>query len=394
MKLKQLPDDFYVEEITDAAPAESGPFALYRLEKRGWSTPDALVPLRRRWRVEPRRIAYGGLKDRHAWTIQYLTILHGPRRDFHHHDIAVTYLGWIKEPYTSQSIRCNRFRLTVRDLTADAVERAESEWKRIAVEGLPNYFDDQRFGSVAGEGEEFIGRLLVRGRFEEALRLALTAPYEFDRGPQRKEKKLLRDRWGDWKGLAAALRPGHARRLVDYLRVHPGDFRGAVAGLRPELRGLYLSAYQSHLWNRMLARWLTMRLRPEQLRPVALRMGEAPFPVGLDAEQQAELAALHLPLPSSRLKLEPGDPCAELVQSVLAEEQLELHDMQVRGVREMFFSKGERAALCTPTQLTYKADADELHPKRSKLTLAFDLPRGCYATLLVKAAAIDSAGVL
>ena len=257
---------------------------------------------------------------------------------------------------------------------------------RIAVDGLPNYFDDQRFGSVAGEGEEFIGRLLVRGRFEEALRLALTAPYEFDRAPQRKEKKLLRERWGDWKGLAASLRPGHARRLVDALRFHPGDFRGAVAGLRPELHGLYLSAYQSHLWNRMLARWLTQRLRPEQLRPVALRMGEVPFPIGLEAQQQTDLAALHLPLPSSRLKLEAGDPYTELVRSILAEEQLELHDMQVRGVREMFFSKGERAALCVPGQLTHEAATDELHPRRNKLTLAFDMPRGCYATLVVKAA--------
>jgi len=133
------------------------------------------------------------------------------------------------------------------------------------------------------------------------------------------------------------------------------------------------------------------RLRPEQLQPVALRMGEAPFPIDLDADQQAELAALHLPLPSSRLKLEPGDPRAELVQFVLAEEKLELHDMQVRGVREMFFSKGERAALCMPGQLTHESAADELHPKRSKLTLSFDMPRGCYATLVVKAATAQEA---
>jgi len=385
MKLKQLPDDFYVEEMTEVAPSDRGPFALYRLEKRGWSTPDALAALRRRWRVEPRRISYGGLKDRHAWTVQYLTILHGPRRNLHHHDITVTHLGWTEAPYTSHAIRCNRFRLTLRDLTAEAVTRAAPALERAAVEGVPNYFDDQRFGSVAGEGEEFIARLLVRGRFEDALRLALTAPYEFDRGPLKKEKALLRERWGDWAALKDQLPRGHARSLIDYLRVHPDDFRGAVARLRPELRGLYLSAYQSHLWNRMLARWLTEHLRPEQLRPVALRLGEVPFPVGLDAAQQAELAALQLPLPSARLKLDAGDPRSELVRGVLAEEGLELHDMQVRGVREIFFSKGERATLCLPAHLTFESMVDELHPKKSKLILSFELPRGCYATLLVKA---------
>ncbi len=213
------------------------------------------------------------------------------------------------------------------------------------MEGVPNYYDDQRFGSVAGEGQEFIARLLVRGRFEDALRLALTAPYEYDRGPQKQEKALLRERWGDWPALKEQLPRGHARSLVDYLRVHPGDFRGAVARLRPELRGLYLSAYQSHLWNRMLALWLTRRLRPEQLRTVVLRTGEVPFPTGLDAEQRAELTALRLPLPSARLKPEPGDPRTEVVQAVLSEEGLQLHDLQIRGVQEMFFSKGDRAAM-------------------------------------------------
>src|SRR5581483_763707 len=161
-------------------------------------------------------------------------------------------------------------------------------------EGVPNYFDDQRFGSVAGGGGEFIARLLVKGRFEEALRLALTAPYEYDRAAQKEEKRLVTEHWGDWQLLKDALPRSHARSLVDYLRVHPGDFRGAVARLRPELRGLYLSAYQSHLWNRMLALWLRMRLRPEQLCPVELRLGVVPFHQNVDAQQLHELNTLKL----------------------------------------------------------------------------------------------------
>jgi tRNA pseudouridine13 synthase len=386
MKVKQRPDDFHVEEITDIAPGDRGAFALYRMEKRGWSTPDALAALRRRWRVEPRRLSYGGLKDRHAWTVQYLTIFHGPRRGLHHHDVTVTYVGQTAAPYTSQSIRANRFRLTLRDLTPEAAARAAHRLAVVAADGVPNYFDDQRFGSVAGEGGEFIARLLVRGQFEDALKLALTGFNEHDRAEAKREKALLRERWGDWAGLKEALPRGHARSLVDYLRVHSGDFRGAAARLRPELRGLYLSAYQSHLWNRMLARWLRDRLRPEQLRPVTLRLGEAPFHAGLDESQRKELAELQLPLPSARLKLDPGDPRAEAVLAVLAEEGLELRDMQVRGVRELFFSRGERPALCVPAGLTHEAGPDELNPGRVQMTLAFEMPRGSYATLVVKAA--------
>src|SRR5690348_17305265 len=114
MILKQHPDDFFVEEITDVAPGEQGPFALYRLEKKGWTTPDALQAVRRRWKVDHRRMSYAGLKDRHAHTIQYLTIYRGPERKLTHQAVGVTYLGHTDRPFTSQNIVANRFRLVLR----------------------------------------------------------------------------------------------------------------------------------------------------------------------------------------------------------------------------------------------------------------------------------------
>ncbi len=136
----------------------------------------------------------------------------------------------------------------------------------------------------------------------------------------------------------------------------------------------------------MLAHWLHGHLRPEQLHSVTLRLGNVPFPQHLDAEQQRELASLHLPLPSARLKCDDADPRVELVRAVLAEEGLELRQMQIKGIREMFFSRGERAALCMPGPLAHEFTADERHTGRDRLTLGFELPRGCYATLIVKAA--------
>src|SRR5262249_62098545 len=116
MKLKQQPEDFQVEEISRVVPGDQGPFALYRLEKRGWSTPDALAAIRRRWNVEPRRLSYGGFKDRHAQTVQYLSIFHGPRRNLTHQGIHMRFLGQVLSPYESADVVCNRFRLVLRDL--------------------------------------------------------------------------------------------------------------------------------------------------------------------------------------------------------------------------------------------------------------------------------------
>jgi tRNA pseudouridine13 synthase len=383
MKLKQHPDDFQVEERSEVTTTGQGPFALYRLEKRGWSTPDALAAVRRRWKIELRRLSYGGLKDRHAHTVQYLTIFHGPRRGLHHHGVTVEYLGQVVAPYTARDIRANAFRLTVRDLSRAALTHAQQALEEVRADGVPNYFDDQRFGSV-GQGGEYIGRLLVQGRFEDALRQALVAPYEHDRAAQKQEKAILRRLWGDWSACKAQLPRGHARSLVDYLVTHPSDFRGAVARLRPELRGLYLSAYQSALWNRILSHVLRQCCRPEQLVYVRTPRDEVIMMRGLDESQRRELGSLLLPLPSARLKLAPTDPWATIIHGVLAEDGLELGQLRVKGIRELFFSKGERQALVIPDGLQCEADADEDHPGKQRLTLSFELPRGSYATLIVK----------
>jgi tRNA pseudouridine13 synthase len=383
MKLKQQPEDFEVEELTDVVPSSVGPFALYRLEKRSWATLDALQAVRRRWKIEPRRVSYGGLKDRHARTVQYLTIFHGPQRRLKHHDVTLHYLGRVPKPYTSKDIRANRFRITLRCLTPGETPLAVQALDEVRADGVPNYFDDQRFGSVAKE-ERFVARSLILGHYEEALRLALAEPYRYDRGPQKREKAILRDHWRDWTVCKALLSRGHARSIVDYLVSHPENFRGAVARMRPELLSLYLSAYQSHIWNRILARAVAQLCRPEQLVLIELRLGKVPMHRLLDDGQRDRLAQLQLPLPSARVKLGPSDSRTPLVEAVLAEESMRLNDFKIKAFREPFFAKGERPARCMPTGLAYEASADEGNTGKQKLTLAFELPRGSYATLIVK----------
>jgi tRNA pseudouridine13 synthase len=225
---------------------------------------------------------------------------------------------------------------------------------------------------------------MVLGRYEEALRQALAGHYEHDRAAQKQEKATLQAHWGDWPRCKELLPRGHARSLVDYLVSHPADFRGALARLRPDLRGLYLSAYQSHLWNRMLAWCIRDRALPEQLISVTLRLGEVPMVRNLGEEQRNQLAGLILPLPSARIALDPADPRLRPLEFVLCEEGIEREQLKLKGFREMFFSKGERAAWCWAANLHSETKADDKHPGREKLALGFELPRGSYATMLVK----------
>lgn len=383
MKVKQQPGDFRVEELTDVSPGTTGDFAYYRLDKVGWTTPDALQVVRGRWGLDGRRVSFGGLKDRHAETTQYFTVFRGPSRNLSQQGIAVTHLGQVSEPYTSWHITANRFAITIRHLTVPVEAAALVAVREVIETELPNYFDDQRFGSV-GRDRGFVGLEMVRGRFEEALKLALTAPYEHDRAPQKREKEALRRHWGGWPACRAALPRGHARFLVEYLIAHPTDFRGAVARLRPELGGLYLAAYQSYLWNRMLDWWLRDTVPAGALGEVTLQLGEFAVPLHTTAEVRERWQGLMLPLPSARQKPDPGAEWYRVAEAVLAEEGLTLATLKVPGLNKPFFSKGERAACVRPAGVRTEAGDDELNHGRRKLLLAFELPRGSYATMFVK----------
>src|SRR5262249_10952360 len=154
--------------------------------------------------------------------IQFLTIRHGLRRDLAHHHVKLCYLGQVEHPYHARDITANRFEITLRALDEGEVAPATRVLDEIRSYGIPNYFDDQRFGSVS-RANEFVARCLIRGEYEQALRLALATPYEHDPSPQKREKEILLAGWGDWVSCKAVLPRGHARSLVDYLVHHPSD---------------------------------------------------------------------------------------------------------------------------------------------------------------------------
>lgn len=386
MKLRRLPEDFQVEELTAVEP-NGGPFALYRLTKTSIGTPEAISAIGAKWNVHRKRISYGGLKDRHAVTVQYLTIHNGPRRSLNQKSLSLEYLGQTRAAFTSTEMHGNRFRLALRDMSAGEIQHAAAAVESVRLTGLPNYFDDQRFGSLGLSGE-WIAREWCLGNWERALWLALADPHEHDPAADKQQKQLLRDMWGRWPECQQALDRSSRRSIVTYMsdKVKSGrdpDYRGALARISVDLRGLYLSAWQSALWNRLLTRFLQVRCESAVLDPFVLLSGPGVFPRQLPDAVREALRHTELPLPCARID-RPEGLIGDLLDAVLADEKIELRQIRVKYPRDSFFSKGLRKAVVAPEGLQCEVAEDELSPGRQKLTLSFSLPRGSYATILVK----------
>lgn len=381
MKLKCQPDDFRVEEVT-SFDCPGGEFAVYSLKKRSIGTPEAIDLVSSRWNLHRSRISYGGMKDRHAVTTQTFTVLQGPQRGMKQDNIEVAYLGQASRPFKPADIDANRFAIIMRDMSEPAVERSEAALKEAQRHGLPNYFDDQRFGSI-GETGEFIALPWCQGNFERALWLAIAEGNSHDRPEDKVRKKVLRDLWGQWPVIATKLKGSPIDRVLRVLVERPTDFRFAFGGLRSDLRALYLDAFQSCIWNRMLSLLIRQRWASTHVMEMKFDHDRLSFHRTLAAGEREAIEAMMLPLPSARAQWADESQRA-LARQVLEPMGLPLEQMKTKPPRDAFFSRGDRKAFVFPEKVEADHGDDELYQGRKRVTLRFDLPRGCYATILIK----------
>jgi len=389
LAIRCRPEDFQVDESIGLQPQE-GPFALYRLTKWGVGTPEALAAICRKWKLHERRVAWAGLKDRHALTTQYLTIQSGPRRNLAQSHFRLEYLGQVPRAICPEDIVANRFRIVVRRLSKVHASRFATRLDELAAWGWPNYFDEQRFGSC-GFSECFVAEKWCVGDYEQALWLALTDPYRHDSPAERREKQWLRYHWGQWPEALHGLTHPIRRRVITFLSDRPGDFRRAFAQIPVTLRRIYLSAFQSYLWNALASHWLATT-SPDCLLWISVGFQELAVP---RLNNQALLAALSerkIALPSARQPL--ADPILqECLIRLLATRGLEPRQLRVKYPRDSFFSRGERSVWVRPSELSVEVAPDEVYPRRCAVTISFSLPRGAYATMLLRIASqLDQAG--
>jgi len=137
----------------------AGPYTVFRLTKRNFTTADAVRLVAERLGVPRSAVGVAGLKDKFAVTMQYLTAK-GDHKGFSTAHVTLERIGFNKRAITTGDLLGNRFTIRLHGIECPFTQPRD----------VPNFFGDQRFGK--DRKNSLIGKLLLQRTYEQACTLA------------------------------------------------------------------------------------------------------------------------------------------------------------------------------------------------------------------------------
>jgi len=408
-RLRDAPEDFRVREIEAfdvepvAADPDAYPHLVVRATLRDWDTNDFASALSDRLGMSRERVSWAGTKDKRAVTTQLFSVdgVAPPELpDLPDADIEI--VGRAGRPVLFGDLAGNAFEVTVRepdrpgvvDAISDDLRAFAGTAGRDGTVAAPNYFGQQRFGSKRPVTHE-VGLAIVRDDWEGAVLAYVGNPS--GREPDRtRAARAFVDETRDWE-RALERYPGHLgyeRAILHRLAEgddEPSDFRAALETAPTNLQWLFVNAAQSYVFNRILSVRLDRGLPfAEPVAGDVVCFADADAPDGLAlpdtdrtqrvTDERVSTVARHCergrafvtgPLVGTETALADGEP-GDIERTVLDEVGTDPAAFELPGE---FHSEGTRRAITVRT---------DLEVSRDPLTFEFELPRGSYATVLLR----------
>lgn len=376
---KQNPEDFQVEEIPLYPCSGKGEHLYLWIEKSGITTRELLTQLTRGLRLKERDLGYAGLKDARALTRQMVSV------PFNKVD-QIGKLNLDKAKILSINrhgnklrlghLAGNRFTITIRETHVDAPSRAETILLQLEKRGVPNFFGEQRYGVLGNSAQ--LGLLLVQKDFAKFCQEYIGDP------------ELIHNQ--DWKKAAEYYQSGEIRASLDSLPKRMRDeqrllrtlldgksHQTAVSILPRNLLRLFLSAAQSSFFDQLLKQRLsTIDLLTDG--DIAVKhINGACFRVEYAVEEQSRVDCFEIspsaPLYGSKVMIASGKTGQREV-ALLEESGLTLDSWKLAQGLTM---TGERRPLRVPL-----SEPKIIGQGKQYLTLSFALPKGSYATSILR----------
>ncbi|ODS35965.1 MAG: tRNA pseudouridine(13) synthase TruD [Candidatus Altiarchaeales archaeon WOR_SM1_79] len=367
-RIKVLPEDFTVEEITkegavpgigevidEAGDDIGGNYTHFTLQKYNWDTMRAVKEISRRLGVSHNRLGFAGTKDKRALTTQKVSGYQIPienLRSIKIKDLLLYDFEYADEGIDLGDLRGNRFTVTVRDIDLETgiLQSRILKIHKELIGGFPNFFGIQRFGDIRPI-THLVGKEILRGDFEQAVMIYLAEIFEGESEEALNARKFL----GETKNFRDALKVfpknlGYETAMLNHLVQRGDDYAGALRALPRKLRMMFVHAYQSYIFNLALSEYIKHGFTVERL-PLA----------GYESEVD------------------------EISAGILEKEGITRDMFRIPGMRELS-SRGNIRDCFIPVKdfEILKIEDDELNEGKKKAVLRFSLPKGCYATVLLR----------
>ncbi len=403
-QLRQEVEDFVVKEITNREEGEEGKYLILELVKRDWDTHHFTRTLAKILQISQKRISVAGTKDKRAITTQKISIFDldaSKIEKVHLKDIELKVLGRSRKSIELGDLWGNDFIITIRNIDYSPEETKKLLEKTtdgiLSQGGVPNFFGIQRFGSVRPV-THLVGKAIVEGDFEKAALLYIAEPFPDEPEETKKARQFVKETRDFKEGLKSyPLRLGHERAMMNHLIANPDDFAGSFLVLPKNLYKMFVHGYQSFIYNIILCRRLEKGLSLNQAveGDIVCFKNEAGMPDSSKTEKvtaetvtamnrliKRNRAFITAPLPGHSTEFASGIP-GEIEQEVLQELNVHLKGFNIEKIPEMS-SKGMRREVLLQVEPKFEVAEDELSPGKSKAELEFMLPKGSYATTVLR----------
>ena len=390
-RLREREEDFLVEETPLYQPSGEGEHIYLFVEKHGISSMEMIGVIARHFGVRRRDVGYAGLKDKMAITRQMVSVWtpRGKIEDFpmlRHDRVAVLWADRHVNKLRPGHLKGNRFSIRVRGVGLQATLEAQRVMERLAREGLANRIGPQRFGFLCNN--HLVGRSIVLGRWSEALE-HLLGPSPTHGDAQAAGRRLFAEgRYQEAMGhFHESLRTERAVLRALSSGAPPEE---AVRTIEPSVLSYYVTAFQSAVFNAVLTRRESDgslgRLVEGDL--AFMHASRATFAVG-----PAELESPEMPDRLARFEVSPSGPMwgVSMRRAAGAVGETELDALLASGVDEEAMARFERAGgaiegarrpLRVPVIDPDVEGGVDAHG--SFVRCAFELPRGCFATSVMR----------
>jgi tRNA pseudouridine13 synthase len=240
-----------------------------------------------------------------------------------------------------------------------------------------NFYGLQRFGSERLV-THLVGREIIKRNFMRAVELLLCYTTEFDTQMSREIRSRCADPINYRQVLKILPRGMDIERQVLSALVAGKSTIAALRAVPITLRRLFVQAYQAYIFNRCLSRAI---MRGEELQQA--RVGDLCF----EMEGQATFGRIIKYNPNLTTKVVPAIRMAgytfqsgkgrfeNITRAILQEEQLTAKDFYIKEMEELSQQGGFRQAPLWCMDFSYKRDP---------LMVLFKLPKGSYATTLLR----------